>query len=272
MRPIVSQLGTGTAFAFNPWPCDRRTSVTNGIRPRPTPGCDRVRTPFPSGVIVLLGGVNNVITSDIDSIFAKYPQAERAALIPILQDVQRCHGYLSRDAVVRIGKYLDLPSSKIYGVATFYNQFRFQPQGKFHVQVCRGTACHVRGSVRRARHDSPRTEDRSGPDDARRCVQPGSRGLHRRLRPGAGDLHQRHIPRQRDLQEAFPASSTNIANEPRTMMETKLLETVDRSKLPELLRLAIEQREHAQRQRARKRHSRAVRRGRPPVPAAARHV
>ncbi len=87
-----------------------------------------------------------MITSDIDSIFAKYPKAERAALIPILQDVQRCHGYLSRDAVVRIGKYLDLPSSKIYGVATFYNQFRFQPQGKFHVQVCRGTACHVRGS------------------------------------------------------------------------------------------------------------------------------
>jgi NADH-quinone oxidoreductase subunit E len=90
--------------------------------------------------------VNIVIISDIDSIFAKYPQAERAALIPILQDVQRCHGYLSRDAVIRIGKYLELPSSKIYGVATFYNQFRFQPQGKFHIQVCRGTACHVRGS------------------------------------------------------------------------------------------------------------------------------
>jgi NADH-quinone oxidoreductase subunit E len=87
-----------------------------------------------------------VIASDIDTIIAKYPEAQRASLIPILQDVQRCHGYLSRDAVMRIGRYLNLPSSKIYGVATFYNQFRFQPQGQFHIQVCRGTACHVRGS------------------------------------------------------------------------------------------------------------------------------
>ena len=88
-----------------------------------------------------------MISTDLDSIFANYPDAERASLIPILQDVQRMHGYLSRDAVVRIGRYLRLPSSKIYGVATFYNQFRFQPQGKFHIQVCRGTACHVRGSA-----------------------------------------------------------------------------------------------------------------------------
>jgi NADH-quinone oxidoreductase subunit E len=91
-------------------------------------------------------GVHEVISTDLDLIFAKYPDAQRASLIPILQDVQRTHGYLSRDAVVRIGRYLKLPSSKIYGVATFYNQFRFQPQGKFHIQVCRGTACHVRGS------------------------------------------------------------------------------------------------------------------------------
>ena len=87
-----------------------------------------------------------MISADLDSIFSKYPDAKRASLIPILQDVQRSHGYLSRDAVVRIGRYLELPSSKIYGVATFYNQFRFQPQGTFHIQVCRGTACHVRGS------------------------------------------------------------------------------------------------------------------------------
>lgn len=87
-----------------------------------------------------------MISSDLETVFAKYPDAERASLIPILQEVQRRHGYLSRDAVVRIGRYLELPSSKIYGVATFYNQFRFQPQGQYHIQVCRGTACHVRGS------------------------------------------------------------------------------------------------------------------------------
>jgi NADH-quinone oxidoreductase subunit E len=65
----------------------------------------------------------------------------------MLQDVQQSLGYLSRDSVVRIGEHLNLPASKIYGVATFYNQFRFQPQGRNHIQVCRGTACHVKGSA-----------------------------------------------------------------------------------------------------------------------------
>ena len=88
-----------------------------------------------------------MVTADIDSILALYPNAKRDSLIPLLQEVQHQHGYLSREAVNRIGKHLGLPTSKIYGVATFYNQFRFQPQGKNHVQVCRGTACHVKGSA-----------------------------------------------------------------------------------------------------------------------------
>jgi NADH-quinone oxidoreductase E subunit len=71
----------------------------------------------------------------------------RSSLIPILQEVQQEQGYLSREAVVSIGQHLGLPVSKIYGVATFYNQFRFQAPGHFHVQVCRGTACHVKGSL-----------------------------------------------------------------------------------------------------------------------------
>lgn len=84
---------------------------------------------------------------DLKAVLERYPNASRDALIPILQDVQQSKGYLSRDAVVRIGEYLNLPASKIYGVATFYNQFRFQPQGRNHIQVCRGTACHVKGSA-----------------------------------------------------------------------------------------------------------------------------
>jgi NADH-quinone oxidoreductase E subunit len=88
-----------------------------------------------------------VVTADIDDLLARHPNAKRDALIPILQEVQELHGYLSREAVVQIGKHLRLPTSKIYGVATFYNQFRFQPQGRNHVQVCRGTACHVKGSA-----------------------------------------------------------------------------------------------------------------------------
>ena len=86
------------------------------------------------------------IKSDIDEVLAQYPGAKRDALIPILQEVQEKHGYLSREAIVQVGEHLGLPTSKIYGVATFYNQFRFQPLGRFHIQVCRGTACHVKGS------------------------------------------------------------------------------------------------------------------------------
>lgn len=84
--------------------------------------------------------------TDISEILNQYPNAGRDSLIPILQEVQDAEGFLSRNAVIKIGKHLGLPASKIYGVATFYNQFRFQAQGHYHIQVCRGTACHVKGS------------------------------------------------------------------------------------------------------------------------------
>lgn len=84
---------------------------------------------------------------DINHIFNKYPEAGRDNLIPILQDIQTAEGHLSKEAIVKVGSFLNMPSSKIFGVATFYNQFRFQPNGKYHVQVCRGTACHVLGSA-----------------------------------------------------------------------------------------------------------------------------
>jgi len=88
------------------------------------------------------------MTTQILSILKKYPDSSRDALIPILQEVQEAEGYLSRESIARIGEHLKLPTSKIYGVATFYNQFRFQPLGKYHIQVCRGTACHVKGSAK----------------------------------------------------------------------------------------------------------------------------
>jgi NADH-quinone oxidoreductase E subunit len=84
----------------------------------------------------------------VDAILQKHPRAGRDALIPILQEVQEKQGYLSRETVIRISKHLNLPTTKIFGVATFYNQFRFQPKGKYHFMVCRGTACHVKGSNR----------------------------------------------------------------------------------------------------------------------------
>jgi NADH-quinone oxidoreductase E subunit len=86
-------------------------------------------------------------SENLDTVLERYPNATRDALIPILQEVQQAQGYLSRDSVVRIGRHLNLPASKVFGVATFFNQFRFQPQGWNHIQVCRGTACHVKGSA-----------------------------------------------------------------------------------------------------------------------------
>lgn len=85
--------------------------------------------------------------STVLEILQEYPNAGHDSLIPILQQVQDKLGFLSEEAVVEVGKHLKMPASKIFGVATFYNQFRFTQPGKYHVQVCRGTACHVLGSA-----------------------------------------------------------------------------------------------------------------------------
>ena len=82
----------------------------------------------------------------IESVIAKYPRS-RENLISILQEVQAEYGYLSREAINTISDYLSLPSSKIYGVATFYNQFKLNAPGRIQVAICRGTACHVKGSL-----------------------------------------------------------------------------------------------------------------------------
>ena len=83
---------------------------------------------------------------DIAPVLEKYREAGRDQLIPLLQEVQDCCGYISMEAVVLIGRELGLPPSKVYGVATFYAQFHMKPHGKHTVRVCRGTACHVRGA------------------------------------------------------------------------------------------------------------------------------
>jgi len=73
---------------------------------------------------------------------------EQAALIPILQKVQSAFGYLPEEAMLEIARYTGVPESRVYGVASFYAQFRFTPMGRKRIMVCRGTACHVRGSPR----------------------------------------------------------------------------------------------------------------------------
>ena len=66
-------------------------------------------------------------------------------IIPLLQTVQEEYGYISEDAMLDIARFTRVPESKIYGLATFYAQFRFTPVGKNRILVCRGTACHVKG-------------------------------------------------------------------------------------------------------------------------------
>ncbi len=69
-------------------------------------------------------------------------------LIPILQQVQHEIGYLPEEALETISLELKIPTSEIYGVATFYAQFHLKPRGRHIIRVCRGTACHVRGSLK----------------------------------------------------------------------------------------------------------------------------
>lgn len=75
-----------------------------------------------------------------------YPPKDRSNLIAILQDIQEVYGYLPEEALFDVAEFIGMPMSSVYGVATFYNQFRLTPLGKNVIRVCRGTACHVKNS------------------------------------------------------------------------------------------------------------------------------
>jgi len=70
---------------------------------------------------------------------------KRGNLIPILQRLQGKLGYLPREAMLEVARFLDIPEMDVYGVVTFYNQFRLNPLGRHSVRVCLGTACHMKG-------------------------------------------------------------------------------------------------------------------------------
>ena len=84
------------------------------------------------------------VLEKVDEIVAKY-NADTSMLIAMLQDIQRECQYLPRDVLLRLQGQLGVPLPRIYAVATFYKTFSLQPRGKHLVQVCLGTACHVRG-------------------------------------------------------------------------------------------------------------------------------
>jgi NADH-quinone oxidoreductase subunit E len=82
----------------------------------------------------------------IKKILDTYPPNRTENLIPVLQEVQEQKGFLDDDALEVIGKYLNIPRNKVIGVATFYDDFRFRPRGKFHFRVCIGATCHLNGN------------------------------------------------------------------------------------------------------------------------------
>ena len=75
-------------------------------------------------------------------------RGKKGVAIPLLADVQKEVGYVAQEAVDYVSEQLCIPAAELFGVATFYAMFRFQPQGKYVVRLCRGTACHVQGSGR----------------------------------------------------------------------------------------------------------------------------
>jgi NADH:ubiquinone oxidoreductase subunit E len=76
----------------------------------------------------------------------KKHKGDKSALIAVLQDIQEAFNYLPKEALAAAGDGLSIPASRIYEVATFYNSFSLRPRGKFLVEVCSGTACHVQGA------------------------------------------------------------------------------------------------------------------------------
>jgi NADH-quinone oxidoreductase subunit E len=80
----------------------------------------------------------------LTEIFKKY-EGEKGAVITVLQKIQEKLGYLSKEAISEAAKFLRMSETEIFGIASFYAQFRFTPRGKHSVRVCLGTACHVRG-------------------------------------------------------------------------------------------------------------------------------
>ena len=87
------------------------------------------------------------IKRQLDDILSNYTRGS-SDLIPILQAAQERFGYLPEEIMVGIANFLKIPPSAVYGVSTFYAQFKLTPTGRRTVKVCRGTACHVRGADR----------------------------------------------------------------------------------------------------------------------------
>ena len=111
--------------------------------------------------------LGSVDLKPLEKILKKYSD-KRGILIPLLQETQKLYGYLPQVAIIKIADSTNNDISQVYGVATFYAQFRLKPVGKHIIRVCHGTACHVSGARRITEscedqlgvHDGETTNDR----------------------------------------------------------------------------------------------------------------
>lgn len=92
----------------------------------------------------LLEGELEIIQTEVAAVLKRH-ESDRERLIPILQDIQAKLGYLPKEAMQQVAEAVEIPEVEVYGVATFYNQFRMNPPGKNQIKVCMGTACHMTG-------------------------------------------------------------------------------------------------------------------------------
>jgi NADH-quinone oxidoreductase subunit E len=103
-----------------------------------------------------------VTVTAADDVIAAHGDLGHEQLIPLLQAIQRVDGFISKAAMERLAVALETPVSHVYGVATFYNQFRFAALGEHVIEVCRGTTCHLEESRALVRHLERRLKLRGG--------------------------------------------------------------------------------------------------------------
>jgi NADH-quinone oxidoreductase subunit E len=105
----------------------------------------------------------------IDAIVHKH-NVEPGAVIPILQEIQEAYGHVPPIAIQRVAEHMNIPASEIYGIVTFYAQFRLQPLGKNLIRVCHGTACHLGGAEMVAETLNNETHGRLTPESVDKLV------------------------------------------------------------------------------------------------------
>lgn len=137
------------------------------------------------------------ITS-LDEILSSHDY-DSASVIAIMQDIQKTYRYLPQEALTYIAGKLKMSEAKIYGVATFYENFSLEPKGRYVIKVCDGTACHVRKSIpilEEFRNILGLSETKHNSDDMLFTLE--TRILPGSLRPGAGMHRKRQGPCRHD--------------------------------------------------------------------------